>query len=137
MSILFLDSDILLDVILLRQPFFGASAEIVELHNLPDYSCCTAVQSLLNVHYFARKALGKETAKNAIKLLMQKITILPEDVDTITQAIASEFTDFEDAVQFFAAQKANADFIITRNIKDYRNSTIPVLTAEQFLRKIL
>ncbi len=51
-------------------------------------------------------------------------------------ALKSGIDDFEDAVQYYAAKSAHVDFIITRNIKDYKESTIPVLTAEQFLRTL-
>lgn len=64
------------------------------------------------------------------------ISIVEVDETIIDLALQSDFIDFEDAVQYFAAKSVNADFIITRNIKDYKNSAIPVLTAEQFLNTL-
>lgn len=75
-------------------------------------------------------------ANNAIKILLGKLAVITEDKGVVEQAISSNFTDFEDAVQFYAAKSANADFIITRNTKDYTQSTISVLTAEHFLREL-
>ncbi|WPV00108.1 PIN domain-containing protein [Mucilaginibacter sp. cycad4] len=136
MKLAFIDSDVLLDVILNRPTFYSASAQILSLSIGSGYNFCTAVHTLINVHYFTKKYLGAETAIEAIKLLSKQLRVLGEDATTINDAIASDFKDFEDAVQYFAAKNAGVDLIITRNIKDYKNSTIPVLTAEQFLNTL-
>lgn len=134
---LFIDSDSLLDVILQRQPYFGASAEVINVHNSDNFQCSTSVHCLLNVHYFAKKFHGEKLARNSIQLLISKLHIISEDRHLIQQAINSHFADFEDAVQYYAALSTNASFIITRNVRDYQHSAIPVLTAEEFLRNIL
>jgi len=136
MITLFVDSDILLDIILLRQPFFGASAEILELPNNNLFKCIASVHSILNVHYSAKKMHGEQTTRLALKTLMEKLSLVAENDTLIHEALDSAFTDFEDAVQYYAAQSADANYIITRNIKDYKHSTIPVLTAEQFLQTL-
>jgi predicted nucleic acid-binding protein len=137
MRIVFLDSDILLDVILIRLPHYSLSAQVLDLTAKSDYTLCTTVHGLLNIHYITKKQIGLENADKAIKLLLEKLHIVTEDKLIADQAINSLFTAFEDAVQYFAALGAKAEVIITRNIKDYTHSTIPVLTAEQFLRTIL
>ena len=134
--ILFIDSDILIDVILIRQPHFNSSVEITELNRDDSYVLCTSVHSLLNIHYAVKKVFGEKIARQGISVLTKKLKIIPEDIDTVQQAVDSSFSDFEDAVQYYAAIAAKADAIITRNIKDYKHSSIPVLTAEQFLKKL-
>lgn len=134
MSIIFIDSDILLDVILDRTTHYISSSQILLLADLSGFNCCTTVHELLNIHYVTKRHLGVKYADEAIKLLVEKLHILTEDVNTVKLAITSNFSDFEDAVQYYAAKSAKADFIITRNTKDYKQSDIPVLTAEQFLR---
>jgi len=136
MKLAFIDSDVLLDVILNRPAFYNLSAQILSLQLNNGFALCTSVHALLNVHYFAKKHLGSEGVKEAIKLLTEQLQIISEDVTIINLAISSDFKDFEDAVQFYAAKSAGADAIITRNIKDYKQSTIPVFTAEQFLRTL-
>jgi predicted nucleic acid-binding protein len=133
---LFLDSDILLDVILDRTPHYVFSGRVLLLADNPGFHCCTTVHALLNVHYVTKRHLDLKSANEAVALLFNKVYIIPEDGTTIEQAMKSDFKDFEDAVQYFAAKSAGADAIITRNIKDYKNSTIPVLTAEQFLNTL-
>lgn len=136
MIILFVDSDILLDIILFRQPFFGASAEILELPGAHTIKCIASVHSILNVHYSAKKVHGEQATRLALKTLMEKLSIVAENDRLIYDALDSSFTDFEDAVQYHAAVSANANYIITRNTKDYTHSAIPVLTAEQFLQTL-
>jgi len=136
-SKLFIDSDVLLDGILIREPHFKNSVKIILLADDKRYNCCTSVHSLLNIHYIIKKQLGEQLARQSIKALTGKLAIIKEDINTVDLALDSDFLDFEDAVQHFAAVSADADVIITRNIKDYKHATIPVLTAEQFLRTIL
>ena len=134
--ILFVDSDVLLDVILIRKPHFNTSVEITELANDPNYMLCASVHSLLNIHYAVKKVSGEKIARQSIAVLIRKLKVIKEDADTIEQAIDSNFSDFEDAVQYYAAISARADIIITRNTKDYKQASIPVLTAEQFLKTL-
>lgn len=137
MTVLFVDSDILLDIILNRAPLYSSSAKILALADDPGFTCCTTVHTLLNVHYVTKRQLDGNTANKAVALLVSKLHIISEGKELVEQALASSFSDFEDAVQHFAALSAEASYIITRNIKDYKNATIPVLTTEQFLRKII
>ena len=137
MKSIFIDSDILLDILLDRHPFYEWAMGLLLLIDDNSYIGCTSVHSLLNAHYFTKKYAGEKSARASIKSLANKLNIVTEDAGIVNQAIESDFADFEDAVQFHAAKSAKADFIITRNIKDYKNSNITVLTAEQFLRTIL
>ncbi len=136
MSTIFIDSDVLLDVILDRTIHYKFSSQILLLADRSGYYCCTSVHTVLNVHYVTKKYLGIEDADEAIELLVDKLHILTEDANIVKLAMASNFSDFEDAVQYYTAKNANADIIITRNIKDYKQSDIPVLTPEQFLKKL-
>jgi predicted nucleic acid-binding protein len=136
MKVLFIDSDVLLDTILMRAPFFNNSVEIIELADNNSFYCCASVHSLLNIHYSAKKVFGEKLARQSILVLIEKLNIIEEGSDIVKQAALSNFSDFEDAVQYYTAVSAKADVIITRNIKDYKQSTIPVLTAEQFLRTL-
>jgi predicted nucleic acid-binding protein len=137
MKLLFVDSDILLDSILAREPFFDAATNLLALAEQQNFKFCTSVHSLLNVHYLSKKHFGELLTRQSIQALTELIDIIPEDITLIQQALTSEFSDFEDGVQYFAAISAKADFIITRNTKDYKHSAISVLTAEQFLLNTL
>ena len=136
MKSIFFDSDILLDLILVRHPFYDWALGAFLLFENKEYTGYASVHSLLNVHYMAKKKSGEKSARASIKLLSTKLTIINEDGLIVDKAIESPFSDFEDAVQYYAAISANCDVIVTRNIKDYKQATIPVLTAEQFLKKL-
>jgi len=136
MKSIFIDSDVLLDIILERRPFYDWALGVLLLIDQGQYTGCTSVHALLNVHYLAKRYSGEKSARASITLLVTKLSVITEDVSIVNEAIASRFSDFEDGVQYYAAVRAKADVIVTRNIKDYKHSTIPVLTAEQFLRTL-
>ncbi|HEY9535140.1 MAG TPA: PIN domain-containing protein [Mucilaginibacter sp.] len=136
MRSIFIDSDILLDLVLKREPFHEWALGIFFAVDKQQVSACTSVHALLNVHYLAKKSFGERNARASLKAIASNVTVIGEDIELINKAIDSDFSDFEDAVQFYAAKSAGAEVIITRNIKDYKQATIPVLTAEQFLKTL-
>jgi predicted nucleic acid-binding protein len=131
---IFLDSDIILDALLKRPEFLVPAMNIISLANI-NFKIVTSSVAFVNVHYF----LDKFEKTNKLQLLARLrsiISIIEVGETIIDLALKSGINDFEDAVQYYSAMSVNADFIITRNIKDYKQSTIPVLTAEQFLRTL-
>jgi len=128
-----IDIDVILDVLTKREPFFAPAANLwirVEKKRIRPY---LASHTITTLFYLVRKAKGKKIAQKSIKDLMSIFEIAPVDRSTLLLALESDFTDFEDAVQYAAAKQVSADFIITRNIKDYKNSDIPVASPEIFL----
>ena len=134
---LFVDSDVILDLLLERQPFYKFSQTLLNSSNQGECYLCTSALVIANVHYFLSKSLkDKSIAKQQIKLLSHFISILPVGLEDIQAAIDSLGNDFEESIQIHVAQKHKADYIITRNTKDYTHSEISVLTAEQFLNTL-
>lgn len=128
----FIDSDVLLDVLIAREPHAIKSAEVVNLCEQKKIQGYTSSIAILNIAY----VLGKSklaTVKNQIKLVSELIKVLPTTNNDIEWALESEFLDFEDAVQNSVANRKGLDILITRNIKDYKASTITVHTPESFL----
>jgi len=130
---IFVDSDILLDLILKRNPFDKFSQLLLQQGSLLQLNLCTSTLILANIHYIIAKNFGKQIAKEHLKVLSGIIRMLPFEPDEVTNALNSEHIDFEDTVQFFIAQKHKCNLIISRNIKHYKKFSLPVLTAEQFL----
>lgn len=133
---LFIDSDILLDALLLRHPHDTFALEILSLADSENFGLFSSAHSLLNVYYFTSKIAGKIAAKRSISLLEQRLNIVPTAKMAIRSGLVSDFTDFEDSVQYAIALESNCQVIITRNIKDYIKSSIPVMTAEQYLKSL-
>lgn len=98
---------------------------------------CTSSLAIANINYILTKQIGQIEAKKKVKELINSIKILPFEIESIELAVDSRFSDLEDAFQHFTAKRNDCNVIITRNIKDYKTSEIPVLTAEEFLSKIL
>ncbi|MDB5155305.1 MAG: hypothetical protein JWR50_12 [Mucilaginibacter sp.] len=133
---LFLDSDILLDMFFERKPFSIYTQGLLFESEKRQLKLNTSSLVIANINYLLRKKIGNAATRENIKSLVSAITVLPFEADVINLALLSSFSDFEDAIQFYIAKKYSCDAIITRNLKDYKESTIPVLTAEQFLRTL-
>ena len=133
MTKLFVDTDVCIDLLSGRQPF-NASAEI--LFSLADKSKARIYVSSLsfsNIDYVLRSQYSAIHSRQIIGKFKTLVNVLPVDSKTIDLAIASDFSDFEDAIQYSCAIENNLTTLITRNIKDYKTATIQVLTPETFL----
>jgi len=133
---LFIDSDVLLDMLLTREPFWGYTQLLLLESQNQGIALSTSVLVIANVNYILAKKMGASATKNTIKALVKRINILSFESDIIDLVLTGEFNDLEDGIQYLIAKRYKCDAIITRNIKDYKQSTIPVLTAEQFLRTL-
>ena len=89
--------------------------------------------SIATTFYLLTKTLGKETALQKIKLFKQISCVSEINDEVVNKAINSDFSDFEDALQYFSALASGCDVIITKNEKDFRKAEIPVLNATDFL----
>jgi predicted nucleic acid-binding protein len=133
---IFVDSDILLDLLLNREPFEKFSQILLQhgINNKLNLYSSTLI--LANIHYMMAKNFSKHVAKEQLKALVKIIGMLSFEPDEINKALISEHVDFEDTIQYFIAQRNQCDLIISRNIKHYKKFDIPVLTAEQFLQTL-
>ena len=86
-----------------------------------------------NIHYIIRKHEGRECAQKAVEVLNANFSMVSLTQVVMGKAIQSKWPDFEDAIQFFSALSISADFIITRNIKDFPSDVLPISTPEIFL----
>ncbi len=130
----FLDTNVLLDVLGRREPHCVAASEVwsrVEHGTLDGY---ISAISFNNVHYVLRRVANRPTAHDGLKLLRDIFHVVALDEQIIQRAIDSEFSDFEDGIQFFSAHHAGADFILTRNARHFPNEPIPIVTPEEFLK---
>lgn len=135
MKILF-DTNIVLDVLMDRLPFSDAAVELfsrVEDGTISGYLCGTTITT---VFYLASKVVGTATAHEEIKKLLSLFEIAPVNRHVLESALALDFNDFEDAVIHEAACHVGVDAIVTRNLKDFKKSRIPVYSSEE-MTKIL
>jgi predicted nucleic acid-binding protein len=137
MSRIFLDTNVILDLLGERVPFFDSIAKVATLADQKKLTLIVSPLSFTTMDYVLNKY---ETSKSVLNKL-RKFKIICEvcevNEETIDKALNSSFKDFEDAVQYFCALQSNCSIIITRNGKDFKHSTIPIMTAEEYLSSIL
>jgi predicted nucleic acid-binding protein len=132
MNNLFIDSDIIIDLLAQRKNFKEA-ADLMKIISEKKVSAFTTPLVLANVDYIITKYSNRVKSKRAIKALRKRLNILPMNDMIVDMAIESDFSDFEDALQYYSAERHGIDFIITRNKKDYAKGRIKVLTAQEYI----
>jgi len=130
---LFLDTNIVLDVLARREPWFRDSGAVLSLLELDGFEGVVAAHSITTLHYLCSRALGSEQATLALLDLLKLVSVAPLDQDMILKAIALGWTDFEDAIQMISAHDIGADYLVTRDRGDFRASPIPVVTPSELL----
>ena len=134
MENVFIDTDVIVDFLTDRKPFSLESAKIFSLIDQKKIKGCVSSLSFSNLYYVLRKVGTHKKVISSLQDLSELVDILKVDSDIVKSALTSDFKDFEDSIQYFAAQEhKNVDCIITRNIKDYKDSSLPVMTPETFL----
>lgn len=133
---IFIDSDIILDLLCKREPFYKFAAEVFTLGDLGKIELVTTSVVFANVFYILRKVLGIEKAKELLRKLRIIISVVPVCEKTVDLALNSKFSDFEDGLQYFTARENEISILLTRNIKDYKEKDLVVQTPEQYLKTI-
>lgn len=131
---LFVDTNVLLDVLARRQPFYGASAEVWSLVERGVHPGFISAISFNNIYYIVRKTAGRRSADRALKALRDIFDCVAPDRGIVNQAIDSEYSDFEDAVQFHSAVRADADYLVTRDAAGFPTTGPAVVTPEELLQ---
>jgi predicted nucleic acid-binding protein len=127
----FVDADVILDLLLARQPFFPAATELFLLIQNEQIEAWASPLIFSNLFYILRKALSAPEAVAALRKLRLLLRLLPVDERATDLTLASSFTDFEAAIQYYAAIAGNLDAIVTRNQQDYKPAKLPILNAAE------
>jgi predicted nucleic acid-binding protein len=129
----FLDTNVLLDLIARREPFVAEAARIWALAETRRIEGLVSALSFTTIYYIARRTRSRADASAAVRLLRDVFTPVACDAPVIDRAIAGGFDDFEDAIQYFSALAAGADCVVTRNPDHFPDSPTPVLVPKEFL----
>jgi predicted nucleic acid-binding protein len=133
-----IDTDVILDFFFDRKPFSENAAKVLALceSNIITGHITSVIVS--NVYYLLRQTAKHEKVVDKLKQLISITEVLTTDKETIKQALNSPFKDFEDALQNFSAEaNGDIDVIITRNLKDYKNSALGVMAPDNYLKILL
>ena len=132
MRVLF-DTNVLMDVLLERQPFVHESAAVVDQVVRGAVTGLIGATTVTTIFYLASREIGSKDAMRQIQKLMNLYEVAPVTRSVLDAAITSNSSDFEDAVLAEAAHQAGAQAIITRNLKDFARSPVRAYTPRQWL----
>jgi len=127
------DTNIFLDILLQRPPFFKDSHRIFKMAENGIIEGFIAPITINNIAYIARKSHLPDQIRTFIVLMADTFTICRMDSTTVAQAVGLKFTDIEDSLQAAMAESHGCDFIITSNGSDYKHSPVPAISATTFL----
>ena len=128
-----IDLNLILDVLQKREPFYAASARVLACAETGLVEGVVAAHTLTTLFYLVAKTQSAEKARIALTELLQFLAGAPVDHATIEQALNLPYGDFEDAVQMMAAVQAGAQYLVTRNVQDYRAGPLPALQPAELL----
>jgi predicted nucleic acid-binding protein len=135
MDKLLIDTDVILDFLFDRQPFAENAAHILSLCETKSIEGFITPVICSNLYYLLRQTAKHDRVIEKLGQLLKIVDVLDMNRDIVLQALGSGFTDFEDALQHFAAvQSQKIDVILTRNVKDFAKSEIGVMTPEGYLK---
>lgn len=132
--VVLIDANVLLDYLETREPYFENSYRTLLLCAEEKVKGYMAFHSIPNIFYIMRKTHDKEQRRKLLMEICSILTVVSASHEKVVDAInREEFLDFEDCLKDECASEVNASYIVTRNIKDFTHSKVPVITPEQFL----
>lgn len=134
MKKVFIDTNILIDFLGEREPFYDAAARIVSRADRKEIELLVSSLSYATASYILMRYNSREMVMDKMKKFTPLCTVTGVGMEDVNEALYSVFLDFEDALQYFSALRAGAAVIITRNKKDFLASALPVYTPNEYLR---
>jgi len=135
---IFLDANVLVSVLNKEYPLFTYSSRILSLASHPKFEVYTSPLCLAIAFYFAEKKHNSQLAKQKIDLLCQHIKIAPNSSTGVFNTLSNKsIHDFEDGLEYYAAESADCKCIITEDIEDFYFSEIEVLNCQEFFKRHL
>jgi predicted nucleic acid-binding protein len=137
MTDLLIDTDVIIDFLIDRKPHSREAAILFTLIEQKKLKGYVSSLTFSNLYYVLKKIESHSRVISKLDSISKMLTILKVDQQTIKDALASRFLDFEDGIQYYCALDfRKVDVLITRNTKDYKNSEIPVMTPADYLKTV-
>lgn len=133
---LFLDTNVILDLLGERDPFYDSIAKLASLADKEELTIVVSPISFATLNYFITKFESAKIAQEKLRKFKIICEICTLDEHIIEKGLNSDFKDFEDALQYFSATDSECDIIITRNGKDFKKSLLPIMSADEYLHSI-
>jgi predicted nucleic acid-binding protein len=133
---IFLDTNVVLDLLGEREPYYNSAAKIATLADKGEIDLIVSALTYSTVYYLLSRAEDKKLVKEKLR----KFKVIAETSDLtdkiVDKGLSSNFSDFEDSLQYYCAIKMDCKILITRNSKDFKESEIPVLTPDEYLNSL-
>lgn len=134
MDKILVDTNIVLDLLAKRELFFQEAQQLFTLADRNKVKLYVSSLTLANTNYILSQNLKIQESRKILRKFKVLVNVVSMDDKIIDLALDSDFNDFEDAIQYYSALENGIDLIITRNLKDFKSSKIPVLTAKGYLQ---
>lgn len=134
---IFIDINILVDIFANREPFVHKSLSVYNLAIKRKIKLYSSSNTITTLHYILKKSISEEKTRLALEHVIEHVLIIPVDINIIKKSLKSNHKDFEDAIQITSAQSINTiECIVTRDLKDYKNAEMKVLSPDEFLNTL-
>ena len=133
MEKVFIDCDICLDLLAKREPHYEPAALLFTQADKGKIKIYVSSLIFSNLHYLLSRQFSQKEARRILNSFKVLVNVVSVNDKIIELALSSDFKDFEDAIQYFAAVENNIGILLTRNLKDYRQARVSIMTAEDFL----
>jgi predicted nucleic acid-binding protein len=130
---IFADTDVCLDLLSARKPFNAVAERLFSLADREKIKISVSSLSFSNIDYLLKSQYKRDDSRKILAKFKTLVTVLAVDDKIIDLAIASDFADFEDAIQYNTAIENNIKILVTRNLRDYKKETIQIMNPETFL----
>lgn len=131
---LLVDTNIIIDLLAKREAFYESAAQLFLLADQKKVELYVCSLSFANAHYILSRQLSEDKVREILRKLKVLVNVIALDSKTLDKSLNSDFKDFEDALQYYSGVESNVDIFITRSLKDFKKSNIPVMTAIQFIK---
>ncbi|MCD8148344.1 MAG: PIN domain-containing protein [Clostridiales bacterium] len=133
---LLIDANVILDVLQDRQPHVEASSIIWKMCETDQAKGCISALTFANMVYVMRKELEPEKTEEVLKALSLIFDFVDLSASDLSHAARLKWADFEDALQSVTAERIHADYIVTRNVKDFTRSKVLAFTPSELIARL-
>lgn len=133
MDKILVDTNIIVDLLSKREDFYLPASRLFTLSDNKKVKLSITALTFANTYYILSRELKPDKVKEVLRKFKLLVNALPLNEKIIDLSLNSDFKDFEDAIQYYTALENNLEIIVTRNLKDFKLSKIPVMTAEAYL----
>jgi predicted nucleic acid-binding protein len=133
MNKVFLDTDVLLDIFLEREPHHTTALRLLTVLRQKGTACYTSPLVLANMNYLLSKAKGRDYALGRLRSLRRMVDVAPIGQTTVDNALSTPHRDLEDSLQMYCALENGIQTLVTRNVKDYPKGKVLIVDPNQYL----